>query len=667
MFINTETALSALFAISPDVSREEWVKAGMAAQAAGLSYEDFQQWSAQSGKYDERDTRRTWKSFQIDKGVGIGTLVHMAKQNGWRLKINRAHTRMSANCVPLVRSQTPGNGRPLRSQTALNPVKLWERCAVIAEGESHPYIDVKAGTAQGVRVVPRESSLAIAGVKMAGALVVPVTPLGQTDPVSLQFIAAPEQAAQWKAKGKPSKLNLPGASMRGNFVVGDLAAGATVHVVEGIGQAWACWKATGAASVVTFGWGRVKTVVAELQKKDATARIVVVPDAGKEQEAKQIATELGVEYVTMPEGWPTNSDVNDLALKDGLDALEVLLTKPSIKAEVGDDLGLDVVFADELPAGYTPPDELIEGVFTSEDGSVMYGDSNSGKTFLAIDMSISVARGGSWMGRRTEPGLVVYLAAESPNSVKGRLQAYQAFHGVTIPNFAIVQSPVNLFDEEADTQKIIDLVKRIEKERGQKVRLIVGDTLARLSAGANENAGQDMGVVIQRFDRIRKECKAHFLLIHHSGKVQAHGARGWSGIRAAVDTEIEVTENGLNRCAEITKQRDLGTKGERVGFKLSVVPLGTTKWGKPASSCVVLPSDAPPRQAKRVGEVGGAILELLRTRGTGMKKAEIVAHFAQRHHKSALYREMKNLVQAGRLQEVAGVVALASVETGKVL
>lgn len=82
----------------------------------------------------------------------------------------------------------------------------------------------------------------------------------------------------------------------------------------------------------------------------------------------------------------------------------------------------------------------------------------------------------------------------------------------------------------------------LEKQCRQKARLIVGDTLSRLSAGANESAGQDMGLVVRHFDRIRNECSAHFMLIHHSGKNAAAGARGWSGVRAAVDTEIEVTD-----------------------------------------------------------------------------------------------------------------------------
>jgi hypothetical protein len=35
------------------------------------------------------------------------------------------------------------------------------------------------------------------------------------------------------------KLNLPGAPMDGVFIVGDMTAGGTVSICEGIGQAWA--------------------------------------------------------------------------------------------------------------------------------------------------------------------------------------------------------------------------------------------------------------------------------------------------------------------------------------------------------------------------------------------------------------------------------------------
>lgn len=329
-----------------------------------------------------------------------------------------------------------------------------------------------------------------------------------------------------------------------------------------------------------------------------------------------------------------------------------------------DKLPLSIMFADELPDTYEAPDELVQGLLTVGGGSVLYGDSNSGKTFFAIDIASAVALGVDWMGRRTEQGLVVYLAAESPKSVCSRVQAYKKHHGVSMPNFAVVQNSINLFAGDADTKAIIKTVKMIEAQRNQKVRLIVGDTLARLSAGANENAGQDMGLVIERFDRIRSECDAHFMLIHHSGKNIAAGARGWSGVRAAVDVEIEVTDLAAGRCAEVTKDRDLGSKDERIGFRLDSVEMGHSKWGASVATCVVAPAAAPERRdSKKLGPVEGAIAEFLRERKGVTKKSEVVTHFKDRYQKASVYRAMKNLVGTRHIQEADGAVSIVESST----
>ena len=46
---DTAKAIDALHAIPPDLPRDEWVRAGMAAQAAGLDFDTFNDWSAGAG------------------------------------------------------------------------------------------------------------------------------------------------------------------------------------------------------------------------------------------------------------------------------------------------------------------------------------------------------------------------------------------------------------------------------------------------------------------------------------------------------------------------------------------------------------------------------------------------------------------------------------------
>lgn len=164
---------------------------------------------------------------------------------------------------------------------------------------------------------------------------------------------------------------------------------------------------------------------------------------------------------------------------------------------------LSYELAEHLDADATEfADELIEGLIGRISMAVLYGDSNSGKTFLGIDLGSAVARRIEWMDRQVDGGMVVYLATESPASVRNRLRAYQRHHACIVPNFVIVSSPINLFDGSADTAAVIALIQRLESDLGAKCELVIGDTLARLSAGANENSGEDMTTVLAHLDRM---------------------------------------------------------------------------------------------------------------------------------------------------------------------
>lgn len=643
-----ERARDALFSLSSDVPREDWIELGMSAKAAGLSLEDFLEWSSQCSRFVDRDARAAWKSFRSDKGLGPGTLFHRAQAAGWNP--NRQKDKADAKTAKA----------PAKSARKNAAARIWEQCIPLGQFDSHPYIERKNGVKTGLRVVPQEFPLVNAGVRMSGALVVPIYRLGESEPTSLQFISDGELAVEWKVTGRSSKLNLAGAPIEGVFVVGDLSSTSTVYLTEGVGQAWSCWQATGCASVVCFGWSRVRRVILDIRAMYPNTHIVVLPDAGLEQEAEKLSTDLRVSYVPMPEGWPRNSDINDLARREGIKALEELLAKPRLGAAPDQSYPLDLVFGDELPKQFVPPDELVEGLLVQGECSMIFGDSNSGKTFTMIDMAAAITRGTTWMGRKTEQGIVVYLATESPASVKMRLQGYMLHNQLELPNFVIVQTPINLFDSDDDTNRVVETVKMIEAKRGIKVRLIIGDTLARLCAGANENAGQDMSLVLKRVGRMQEQCTSAINLIHHVGKNFALGARGWSGVRAFIDTELEVISETSGRCMEVKKQRDLGSKGTRIGFDLKPIYLGESKWGAAVSTCVVQPADAPePSQGKRRSEIEGALVEFLKAQPAGMKKALIVEHFDGQHSSSAIYREIKKLVQNGRLHESVGIVSLA--------
>lgn len=435
-----------------------------------------------------------------------------------------------------------------------------------AQGASpeHPYLQRKGIGVHGARVTGD------------GRLVVPL--YGQDGQLStLQYIAH-----------DGTKLYHPGGQTGGKFwMIGTADEPGSIYIAEGFATAATIHEATHRPVVVAYSASNLVPVTGSVREMYGQAQdIVIVADndaSGVGQRyAEQASAKHGARMV-MP---PILGDANDYQ-QAGHD-LKALIV-PSKGQDVINKL--KVIFGDELSDEYEAPDELVEGLLTIGSSVVIYGDSNSGKTFFALSLAMAVAEGVECYGRRTDPGLVIYLATEAPGSIRSRMQALKKHFGCDLHNLAMVPVPINFHTGDQDAQDLIELVRSVEIAKGKPVRLIIGDTLARMSAGANENSGEDMGPVMARFDQVATATGAAMLIIHHNGKDSAKGARGWSGIRAHIDTEIEVIEKDGVRSANITKQRELPSKGDAIYFKLEVIEMGTTKFGQPATTCVAVPDD----------------------------------------------------------------------------
>ena len=384
------------------------------------------------------------------------------------------------------------------------------------------------------------------------------------------------------------KLYHPGGQTGGKFwMVGSLDEPGTLFVAEGFATAATIHETTDRPVVVAYSASNLVPVTGTLREMyGATQDIVIVADHDQSGVGQRYAEQASAKYgarMVMP---PILGDANDYA-QAGHD-LAGLLIQQTGTAVIDK---LKVVFGDQLGSDYEAPDELVEGLMTIGSSVVVYGDSNSGKTFWALSVATAIATGTECYGRKTDPGLVVYLASEAPASIRSRMQAIKKFHGCNLENLAMVPVPMNFYSGDQDAHDVIELVRAVEQIKGRPVRLIIGDTLARMSAGANENSGEDMGPVMARFDQVATATGAALMIIHHNGKDAAKGARGWSGIRAHIDTEIEVTEKDGTRSVTVTKQRELPSKGDTIYFKLEIIEMGTTKFGGAATTCVAVPDD----------------------------------------------------------------------------
>lgn len=242
---------------------------------------------------------------------------------------------------------------------------------------------------------------------------------------------------------------------------------------------------------------------------------------------------------------------------------------------------------------------LIEGFLDCAALSVMFGPSGCCKTFFALDLAVHIAVGRPWRGRTVLQGAVVYVAAEGGYGILERLTAFSCQYGIDpkdVPMY-VIPEPIDLCNSETDVDLLLDHLGNLPNDR--PVRLLHIDTVSRALAGGNENSSDHMGALVKRCDKLRARTDAHVMLLHHTGKDVSQGARGHSLLRAAVDTEIEMTwdKGSQSGFANVTKQRDTRTEGA-FAFKLAEVDVDVRANGSPVTSCVLVPTEEHPRASE---------------------------------------------------------------------
>lgn len=235
----------------------------------------------------------------------------------------------------------------------------------------------------------------------------------------------------------------------------------------------------------------------------------------------------------------------------------------------------------------------MKGVLPKGELGVIYGPPGSGKSFWALDLCMAISRGEAWCGKRVHKARVGYVAAEGAGGFRNRLQAYRDHHGLDLDTelLKVMAGAPNLI-EKAD---VVALGNAINSAGG--LDLIVYDTLARGTTGADENSAKDMGLAISNCRLLHDVTGAMIVLVHHSGKDPSKGARGSNAILGAVDVEIEISRLDNNRTATVSKLKD-GEDGAQFGFVLKTIPIGMDEDGDVVSSCVVEHGDVVQRQPR---------------------------------------------------------------------
>lgn len=291
-----------------------------------------------------------------------------------------------------------------------------------------------------------------------------------------------------------------------------------------------------------------------------------------------------IDYSTMPDDLPAIKQPlpaePDTPTYDVYQPLEQALKTKPLKP-------LSFLNADELAINAKAPDFLINDILETDTHGVIFGASQSFKSFDALAMAYSICTGKSFMNFKVfRIGKVIYICGEGKGALSRRLRALRLAESDFSGNLFVLNDSIAI-DVSSDMGA---LKKAIEQ---YKPVLVIFDTFSSLAVNTNEN---DNTEVAQALRLIKDTCTngvTSSILVAHTGKSKGAGERGASAFRANVDFSYELTRQPKSMVTTMSciKNKD-GEPFNDVLMKAVCVHLGITRQdGKEATSLVLKPCD----------------------------------------------------------------------------
>lgn len=324
--ITPDLIRTALHHIPANMARDEWARVGMAIKSEfpdDTGRDLFTDWSATADGFDLKATRSTWQSIKAGGGVGVGTLLHLAKQNGFVMpKADQPASQPNPATTARLANERAERERLQNELTASRHAAASDEALALWDAASDtgtsPYLTRKGVQGHGVRFTPD------------GVLLVPLRDsAGQL--WNVQTIA-PE-----KPFNGTDKLFQKGGRKSGLFHwCGDPAGASVLLVAEGYATAASVHQATTRPVAVAFDAGNMPHVAKALHQTHPAALIVLCGDDDLQTFAEKghnpgrdkatAAARAVAGLAVFPEGLPAGaSDFNDQHAAAGLDAVRLVV------------------------------------------------------------------------------------------------------------------------------------------------------------------------------------------------------------------------------------------------------------------------------------------------------------------------------------------------------
>lgn len=204
----------------------------------------------------------------------------------------------------------------------------------------------------------------------------------------------------------------------------------------------------------------------------------------------------------------------------------------SLAKPAADD-ALPVVRASDLDDGDTLARWLVEPLWARAAVGVLGGAPKCCKSWLALDLAISVASGTACLDAFAvaDPGpVLLYMAEDAAAVVKARLTGICRARQLELDSLAIhvITVPVLRLDRGRDQARLRDAVRRCAP------RLLILDPFVRLHR-IDENDAGEVSALLGYLRTLQRQLDVAVLVVHHARKNGSGGAHAGLSLRGSGD------------------------------------------------------------------------------------------------------------------------------------
>jgi hypothetical protein len=194
---------------------------------------------------------------------------------------------------------------------------------------------------------------------------------------------------------------------------------------------------------------------------------------------------------------------------------------------------LPVVRVGQIPSQDRPQRWLVEQLWGASSVGVIGGAPKCSKTWLGLDLALSVATGTACLDRYTvpEPGpVLVYLAEDALAIVRQRVEGMARHRGLDLQRVEIhvITAPTLRLDRERHREQLLETAQRL------RPRLLLLDPLVRLHGIDENNAGEVAGLLAY-IRALQRQLDLSVMLVHHTRKNAPGGQAAGQALRGSSD------------------------------------------------------------------------------------------------------------------------------------